>query len=410
MEWRSSPMLPFAGAMGLMVSVTHIYSIGLFVGPLHEEFGWSRGDATLGLSVVSVICGLLGPFIGVLVDRWGSRRIGLPGLILYCLAFAALSLSSNSLWMWWALWGLLGLGALCVKATVWTTAVASCFNKARGIALAIALSGTGFAAAIIPLLSATIIAEVGWRLAYVTLAGLMATVSLPLVFLFLYDAAERQQKSLAVPRTLIRSSMPGMAIRDAMLSSQFLRLAIISLTVVSAMTAITLHIVPILIGRGLSITTAASAAGLVGMGSIMGRISAGYLLDRLNPIAVGSVLFSLPIVVALGLLQIDGSLVTAMMLTFVLGIAVGGEIDVIAFLTARYFGTRHFGTLMGTLGSLQTLAVGIGPVIAAYLYDRDGSYSVVLMLTIPVFLFAALLLGSLWRSPALTETSSHCPC
>lgn len=402
-EWRDGWPLPLASGVGLAVSVAHIYTAGLFIVPLEREFGWSRTAITSGLSIVSVFSVCLAPFMGMLIDRWGSRRIGLPGILLYCAAIAGLSFANASLWSWWALWVLIAFGSICTKSTVWTTAVASRFDKARGMALAITLCGAGVGSATLPILAAFLLAEFGWRGAYVTMGGLLAAISAPVLLLFFYDAADKAGKAAGTVRSADRSHLPGLGIREAMLSTRYLRLAVASLAAVSAITAIMVHLVPILIGEGLETSEAAAAASLVGIGSILGRLGAGFLLDRLSGPLIGATAFSMPILIAFTLMQVDGSLQLAMLAAFVLGLSLGGEVDVIAYLTTRFFGIRNFGTLFGTLVGLQSLAVGTGPVLAGYVYDRSGAYDWVLIGVMPVFGLAALMVGTLGRYPILPK-------
>jgi len=103
-------LVVFTSTLALAVSVTHVYSTGLFIVPIETEFGWSRAQITAGLAVVSVISVVFAPFVGMVVDRIGSRRIALPGMILYCTALALLSTTTQSIWHWWAMWGLLAFG------------------------------------------------------------------------------------------------------------------------------------------------------------------------------------------------------------------------------------------------------------------------------------------------------------
>lgn len=400
-EWRAGWPLPLASALGLAVSVTHIYTAGLFIAPLEQEFGWSRTAITSGLSIISLFSVCLAPFMGMAIDRWGSRRIGLPGILLYCGAVASLSLATGSLWSWWALWVLLALGSICTKATVWTTAVASRFDEARGFALAITLCGAGVGSAVLPIMAVAFLSEFGWRGAYVAMGAVLAAVSVPVLFFFFYDAGDTKGKAEGTGRSGDRSHLPGLGIREAMLSTRYLRLAVASLAAVSAVTALMVHLVPILSSRGMDMAAAAAAASLVGIGSVTGRLGAGYLLDRMSGPLIGAIAFTMPILVALALLHVDASPQMAMPIAFLLGLSVGGEVDVIAYLTTRFFGLRNFGTLFGTLVGMQSLAVGIGPVLAGYVYDQTASYDWVLIGVVPVFALAALMVGTLGRYPVL---------
>ena len=136
-EWRAHWPMVVAAMAGLSFATVSIYSMGLFMEPLSREFGWTRAQISVGLSIVALFAVPLSPFAGALIDRWGSRRLGIPGVILSALAFAAFSLATGSLSQWYVLWVCYALVAIAIKTTVWTAAVSSVFQKGRGLALAV---------------------------------------------------------------------------------------------------------------------------------------------------------------------------------------------------------------------------------------------------------------------------------
>ena len=74
-EWREHWLIPVVSLIALMVTFSHIYTIGLFFAPLEKAFGWSRAIVASGLTIVSIISVMLAPAIGILIDRYGSRRL-----------------------------------------------------------------------------------------------------------------------------------------------------------------------------------------------------------------------------------------------------------------------------------------------------------------------------------------------
>jgi len=157
MEWRRYGMLPVAAALGYSTSVIHIYGLGPYIEPIQEAFGWSRAQATSGLTVATVINAVFCLFIGMLVDRMGPRKVGLIGVLLTTSAFALLGTATGEKSNWYMLWGVLAFATLPVQATIWTSAVASRFVTSRGMALAVTLSGASVAATVFPVLATWLI-------------------------------------------------------------------------------------------------------------------------------------------------------------------------------------------------------------------------------------------------------------
>ncbi|MGD9541037.1 MAG: MFS transporter [Parvularculaceae bacterium] len=380
-----------------MVGAIYIYSLGLFIQPIEQEYGWSRTEISFGLTLLSIICVLLAPFMGMIIDKLGARSLALPGMVVYCLAIASLSLVGKEVWMWWVGWFFVALGSVAIKPTVWAAAVSSYFSAGRGFAMAVALCGTGIGQALLPPLTNALVAELGWRAAYVVLGLGSAVIILPLLFFFFYDAREsNRRKGVA---NVGRQTMPGLDLREGFASFRFIFLAATALITTTGIVGIVVHFVPILSAGGLDRTTAAAAAGVIGLASMTGRLATGFLLDRIDGRIIGGISYSTPIITCLLMLQFDGTFEQALVLAVITGLSLGAEIDVLAYLASRYFGLRNYGTLYGTIVGLTTLGGGVGPLIAGFIYDTTGGYSLALMLFIPAFLAAALMIVSLGRYP-----------
>ena len=403
-EWREGWPLPLTSAIGYGAGVAQIYSFGLFIAPLQRQFGWSRTATSSGLTVLSAIL-LLAPLAGTLIDRWGPRTIAIPGMLFYCAALASLSLAGHALWTWWLLWVLVGLGTLAIQPTTWASAVVSRFDHTRGLALSVTLCGSGLGAAILPLVTNRLLLSFGWRGAYGALGGVLALVSVPLLVLFFRDAKDLQSKRVQSGAGLHLPAANGMTFAEALRSSRFWRLAIVSFLAVGAIVALLVHFVPILTWKGLARTKAAEIAGVIGIGSIAGRLITGVLLDRINGSIVGAVGFSLPILVLLTLILAAANIPITAAAALLFGLTLGCEIDVLGYLTSRHFGMRNFGAVFGMLVGLQSLAVGAGPAIAAFVFDRTGSYQLVLIGLVPVFAASAILISTLGAYPAFGRDS-----
>ncbi len=405
-EWRLGWRTLLGAAIGYSAALCHVYALGLFIAPLEAEFGWNRAEISSGLTIFSVVVLFVAPFVGTLLDRYGARRVALPGLLFYLTAFAALSVTGSAVWQWWALWVMLGIAGACVQAAVWTKAVVALFDRSRGLALAITLCGGGLSSAFSPSLAQFFIAELGWRLALVAVPATFAVISLPILVFFFKDG-EREVSGGNATRSGAGSTWRDSGVRADILGSRFLRLAFLSLAVMIATTAVLVHFVPILIAKGLSAQTAAALAGIIGIGSIAGRLVGGFMLDRFSGPFVGAVVFGCAAVATALLLLIEVNYVSGFVIALVFGLALGGEVDVIAYLTTRYYRLQNFGVLFSVLASLQILATGIGPLVAGLAFDRFGNYDTLLLVLLPIYALSILIVATLgaYKRPTAAITS-----
>jgi predicted MFS family arabinose efflux permease len=409
-EWKRSWGVVLAGALGIALASVPIYSSGAFIEPIEKSFDWSRGQISLGMTLVSILGMSLAPFIGYLVDRFGPRRIGIAGAITFCGCFASLSFTTSSLWSWLGLWFVLGLAGSLIKPTIWTTGVSSVFDKGRGLALSAMLCGTALGSTFTPILSTRLIDAFGWRFAFVGVAAAWGLVVIPIVILLFSSAADRHRtrgNSSAHAQSGPAPALFGLHWREAMPTWKFVRLAgaafIPSFTVV----AFVANLIPIFSFTGIERNTAASIAGLVGISTVVGRLTGGYLLDRINGGIVGGVSMLLPVISSLLVLSFPGSVPMATLAVLVLGLSLGAELDAVAYLTTRHFGLLSFGVIFGTISGLLSLATGLGPLFVNTLYDMTGSYYPALTAYIPLCLLASLLFFSLGRYPVFETRETN---
>ncbi|MFA5548835.1 MAG: MFS transporter [Porticoccaceae bacterium] len=402
-EWRTHWPLVLAATLGVALGSIHVYSTGIFIEPLEREFGWSRAEISAGLSLVSVIGVFGAPLFGYLVNRLGSRRIALPGTVFLCASIAVLSLATSSIWSWWGLWVLVALSTLFMKPTVWSTAVSSVFNKSRGLALAVVLSGTGLGSALTPIVANYLIEHFGWRGAYLGLGLGAAVLVVPTMWFLFFDARDRLRLSPAGTKATAPAMLTGWSMAEGFRARQFYQLWAAALITTLIVVGFVVHLVPLLGDAGISRATAVSLAGMVGIMSIIGRLTVGYLMDRLPGPPVGTISVSLPIVAALILLAFPGSVPAAVVAVAVLGLSVGGEYDAIIYLCSRFFGMRNFAALFGWIASGLLAGMGLGPVLAGWIHDRWGSYEMFLVAVIPMGLLAGLMIATLGKYPRHVE-------
>ncbi len=393
-EWRRYGGNVVPAILGMTLVAVHPYALGVMIQPLEQAFGWSRAQISAGPLVTSVVALLLAAFGGKAVAHFGPRKVALVGVPFYAAALALISTAGPSIYSWLALYALLAVALICIYPSVWTAAIAQRFATNRGLALAVVLSGTGIASAVVPILAATLITEYGWRGAYIGMGALSFVVVFPLVLMLF---AKDQPPERAADKRLAEASPAGTLAE--LLSPKFVRLAIAGVIYSLGATGLGINAVPILMEEGFSMIAAAEVAGLIGIGTIIGRLGGGLLLDRVDGryVAVGCAVGALTTAVIF--LTSDNSTLAASIACVMLGLTAGAEYDACAYLTTRHFAPRHFPALFGLMGGMFGFTSGIAPFIANSLYEQFGDYDPILWAIIPLFALSSVLFLSLGRYP-----------
>lgn len=387
-EWKASWPLVLAAMVGFSFHSIATYSTGLFIAPLQEEFGWSRGQITAGLAIAAISTVPLSPLVGSIIDRWGSRRIALPGLLLTACSLASFGMTSGSIASWLGLWCAYALVALTVKSTVWTFAVSNAFAAGRGLGLATMLCGTAIAQSLVPPLAQWLIATQGWREAWLWLGLGWGMPAFVLCWLFLVD--KRSLGPSVAGKSASGIPPSGMTILQAMRNPALLKLGTATFLMMALGLAVIVHQVPILSEIGLSRDMAAWLAGLSGIAGVVGKLVTGVLMDRFDGAKVGAVTIGVS-AVGFGLLLVPANMPSVIVAIIVIGYAVGTKLQVAAYLTSQICGMGSFGKIFGLMNSLIALGAGLGPVISGVIYDTFGSYAPLLLIGIPGSLLSAVL-------------------
>ena len=369
------------------------YSFGAFLKPLAGEFAVDRGTLSTAVLIAFTMAALFTPLVGHLVDRYGVRRVQLPAIVLFALAIAALGLTPPSPYAFIALYGMAGAFSAGQSPLGYSKSVAGNFEGRRGLALGVAMSGVGIGAAVVPQLSQLLITQFGWRMAYVGLGAFVFIVAFPTVLLLLREPA--------VVRHAREPQGPGMTGREALGTRELWYLTYAFAALVAAGTGVFAHVVPMLTDRGVAPQLAVGAISAAGVALIFGRLIAGYLLDRIFAPYVAQFFLLVPCA-GICLLYLSLSPTTAIIATACVGLGVGAEVDLMAYMTSRYFGMRSFGQIYSYMFALFTLCSGLGPFLMGGSFTRTGSYNVAIIGFVISLLVASVLILSLgpYRYPA----------
>jgi predicted MFS family arabinose efflux permease len=352
--------------------------LGLFLKPMADEFGLSRTELSIGPSVMALVAAMCSPFIGGLIDRWGSRSVALIGVMLLPLGlfFHSMLGPNVAIYLGFALF--MGLAAAIACPLPYISVLPQWFDRRLGLAISLAMSGVGFGQIVLPKLAAALIESGGWRLAWANLAAIILVVGLlNIAFLF------RDNPDFQARRKVARSDeqavpLAGIPLREAVRTPLFWLLALAVALVALVGVGTMIHIVPMLTDRGIPTAQAANAVAVLGAGSLIGRLLTGVALDRFNVSLVGGTFFSLQGVGMLALWSgADG--MVPYVAVFLIGLAVGAETDIIPFAIRRKFGMLQFGKIFGSVYGIFSLGPVLGPLLMGLAFDRFESYWAILI-------------------------------
>jgi MFS family permease len=364
---------------------------GLFIIELQQAFGWSRAEISFALSafIVALIATL--PLMGIVIDRLGTRRALLLSIPAYTVALASMALLTPSLPHFYAVFvaiAVLGVGA---QSLTYIKLLSAWFDSNRGLAIGLAMAGYGIGYLVVPLFTSAMIGAFGWRAAYLGLAAL-ATVPLPLIVAYVRDRPSAEAPGEAIAVAAVPSD--GVSLGQAMRHRAFWLLAISFILVSFALNGVQSQIVPLLRGAGYAPATAAIMLSAIGIGSIPGRVIAGYWMDRRF---AGHIVIFFYALAAGGLIALlaGGPGWLTFLAAVAVGLGLGAENDALGFMASRYFGLRSFGQIYGLLFCCYLGGAALGPLAMAWGFDRTGAYDATLQAGLAAIGLACVLLAFL---------------
>jgi MFS family permease len=375
--FRNRWWVVFATVCALVVGAgpINVFTFGVFLKPITESLGVGRGVFSSALTLHGVIAAVALPVIGWLVDRWGARRILLPGIFVYALATASYALiQASPLVLTFLIFAATGFFGGVGSPIPYAAVIAEWFDRQRGLALGIGMAGVGLGVALMPQLAAGLIGAVGWRFAYVGLAFAIVLLAYPPVVLFLREPPGFAARAHRRQDPAVAALAPGAAVGEALRSWVFWGLSIAFLLDVVAINGTLTHIVPLLTDRGVPLGAATATLSGSGLALILGRILSGWCLDRLWGPYVAIAFFVLPMIGIPSLASGAGG-IAPFLGAIGCGLGIGAEIDLMAFFTSRYFGLRNYAKLYGIMFGIFALGVGVGPALSGMSFDRFHSYT-----------------------------------
>jgi MFS family permease len=274
------------------------------------------------------------------------------------------------------------------------------FDKTRGLAMGFAMSGIALGGAITPFYASTLIGAFGWRAGFYGLALLPLIVGL-IVTGILHEAPHVGARS-------DRSGVPGLTQAQALRTRVFWMLMLLFLVAATAIHGIQIHLAPLLSDLGLTPDKAALGVSFMFTISVVMRLVAGYLFDRVFAPYIGALCF-LSAAIGAGMLVAMSGPVGLLLAVALLGVGAGAESDLMGYLVSRYFGLKAYGAIFGWTSGALMVGSALGPALLGFGYDATASYASSLVWCTGGLVVTALLLAMLPRYPEFDSSAPFAP-
>jgi MFS family permease len=378
-EMKRGWPLVLVAALGSAVGISGIfnYTVGVFAPYLHDAIQLSRGQFGTGFLCATLALAIGMPIVGFAIDRVGVRAPAIFGALMLAVGFLLLGHFTVSVPTYLLFMAFTGLFASASCPIGYARAVSSVFDQQRGLALGLLQVGIGIAGMTAPPLVALVNIRYGWQAGYDLLACIAVLGVLPALI-------GLRGRAAAAP-------VPRSAESDAafwnVVGGRTFRIQIIAFMAMGlGFTGMVPHLVPMLREFGLTPESAAATVGLLGLSVIGSRLIIGFLSDHIHApyLAIAACLICGAGFIALALVGPAAAPFT----TIAIGAALGCESDMIAFLTARYFGMAAFGRVYALQFAAFMVTAGLGPTWVGYLADATGGYREALLVSCAPLLLA----------------------
>lgn len=382
------------------------FTFAVFLKPISEQLGWSRGTMSLAVTFALVLGGLATPIAGRLIDRWGIRRVTLAFVTAFAASFSAIALTSTSPWIFIGLYAIAGFFAGGQGPLPYAKAISGWFEEHRGMALGIAMAGVGIGIAVVPQIVRALLNLFDWRTTYLLIGAMTWLIAFPAVWFFVKDPKHGSHQN-KTGQTGLRSE--GDDMRTAVRRTDFWLTLVSTSLVVTAINGVTAHLVALLTDRGMPNDVSVRMLVAIGLAAIAGRLISGLLLDRFFAPRLAAIIFLIPFVGLVVLLSGNQAFPLVLFASICLGFGLGAEVDIIGFLIGRYFGLRCYGEIYGYIFAVFTIGSGVGPYLMGATYDVLGSYKIALGVFCVMLIISSALIAMLgpYQYPRNTITRTH---
>jgi MFS family permease len=364
---------PRPGAVLLALCVTEIVSWGVLyyafpvlAQTIRVDTGWSVPATSAAFSAALVIAAVVGIPVGRVLDRRGPRAVMTTGSVLASLAVVGVAAAPTLAWFAVA-WCVAGMAMSAVLYQPAFVALTRWYQPRHVSALTALTLVAGLSSTVFAPLTDALSSQLSWRGVYLVLAAILAVVTIPLHAVVL-------RRPWPSPSSTPRPATPDGRTRSIIVSGPFLLLVAAMTVAALAMFATMISLVPLLIERGASATTAAWALGLGGLGQVVGRLGYASLTRRTSVRTRTTIVLALAAATTVALAVVPGPVWLLVSIAMAAGAARGIATLLQATAVSDRWGTTAYGTLSGILAAPVTAAIALAPWLGAALAGPLGGY------------------------------------
>ncbi len=391
-----------AAALALVSGVT-FWSPTLYVGPLENDFGWSRTEVTAGYSIAFLIMGLTGPLVGRWVDVNGARWVLMTGGVLVGASFMLVA-TTSSLWQWYLYLSINTAFRQLILFIPLQSLVSRWFLRRRGFALGVLAAASAIGGLVIVPVLRLIIDTFGWEASFVVTGIAIATVFVPFgLFIVRESPAEMNiypDGEAPVLQELASPAPPeGVSLATAMRTPIFWMLTLALGLFFYSFFGFMVHQVPYYESVGVSRSVAAMLVAIMAGVTILARLVIGAFADRIDRVERLAMTLCAVLMAGMVTLLLNSTFagISVFLVLFILGSGAGPVLQPLLFM--RTFGISHYGAIIGASIVVQTAAMTFSPVVAGVIFDATGAYDWVLAMLLCTFAVSLLLFYLASRLP-----------
>lgn len=397
-------VIAIVGACIQSAHALSVYSFGVFLRPITLEFGWERGALSIAAALAGVEMGFLAIITGKLCDKFGPRVLVTFSGIVLGTAFLLMT-QVNSLWQVYLFWGVgMGTAASCSVVPILST-IPRWFAQKTGVAISITAAGFGLGAMISPLLAQILISGYGWRQSFLILGIVSWIIIIPLSQLLKRSPEQMGLRPYGeLSNTIYKEagdSTQGFTFKETLKTSAFWIFGAIQALWFFCLQTIVVHITPHAVDIGIPEITAAGILSFIAGSSVFGRLSIGFISDKIGARLTLSLCLAVATLAFLWLI-FTSEIWAFYIFAICFGLAYGGFIPLLTVIPSELFGTRSLGVIIGALILVNHFGSAFGAPLSGYIFDTTGNYRLALILLV-IFCALATVLGVIlirYRTPS----------